>query len=73
MDATYVSVWDGGTQIRTNCKFNPETRQVSDVESSDVEGLDICEEEFIELPNGDVVKDFINEDGNEYKNGQLEE
>lgn len=73
MKATYVSVWDGGIQIRTNCKFDQATKQVSDVESADVDGLDFCEEEFIELSNGEVIKDFVNEDGNQYKNGQLEE
>lgn len=74
LDATYVSVWDG-SQIRTDCKFNTVTKQVTDVETTDVEELDLncCEEEFIELPSGEIVKDFTDEDGNVYKEGQRED
>ena len=58
MKATYVSVWDGDTTISTSCEFNPETNDVTDIESVDVEGLDILFEQYVELPNGDVIKNF---------------
>ena len=75
MTATYVSVWDNGDEIfRTQCEFNPETKEVTDVESVDVDGieLDFVDEEYIELPSGEIIKDFIL-DGVEYKNGQKED
>ena len=64
MKATYVSIWEGGTPIRSSCEFNPETKTVSDIESVDVDGMNLsyCEEEFVELPNGEVVKTFTRED-----------
>ena len=62
MKAKYVSVWDGGTTVTTNCQYNPKTNVVSDIESSDVEGLDILEDEYVELPDGTEIRDFINED-----------
>lgn len=74
VNATYVSVWDGGTEIRTSCVFNTETKEVEEVDSTDegIEDLDICDEEYVELPNGDIVKDFTN-DGSTYVNGQRED
>lgn len=64
INATYVSVWDGGVEVRTKCFFNTETKEVSDIESADVNNLDVCEDEFIELPNGTEIRDFWIE-GNE--------
>ena len=61
MKAKFVSVWDGGT-VTTNCQFNPKTKVVSDIESSDIEGLDMLEDEYVLLPDGTEVRNFINED-----------
>lgn len=47
MKALYYSVWDGGTEIVTNCQFTPETMAVSDIDTADVDGLDILEEEYV--------------------------
>lgn len=71
VEAIYVSVWDG-SQIRTSCKFNTETREVTDVETLDTEGMDLnsCEEEFVELSNGEIIKNFTDEDGNVFENGE---
>lgn len=71
--ATYVSVWDGGREVRTACEYNKRTTEVSEVQSVDVEGLDILDEEYIELDSGEVIKTFINEDGNNIVDGQLED
>ena len=35
MKATYVSVWNGSTEVRTDCEFDPIARIVSNVESRD--------------------------------------
>lgn len=51
-DATYVSVWDGGIEIRSRCKFNPQTKIVSHIEPSEVEGVEILENEYVELADG---------------------
>lgn len=69
MKATYVSVWDGGIEIKTACNYNPETKDVTDVESSDVEGLDLdwLDEEYILLDNGEKITQFTLE-GEEYIN-----
>ncbi len=72
MKATYVSVWDG-EEIRTSCDFNPETKEVDDVETVEDDGsLEVLDEESIELPNGEIIKDFIF-DGNQYINGEMVE
>jgi hypothetical protein len=60
--ATYVSVWDGGIQIRSRCLFSKESSVVYDIETIEVDGLYVCEEQFVELPDGTKIKDFITED-----------
>lgn len=59
--AIYVSVWDGGVEVRTNCLYNGETKVVSDIETADVDGLDTLEDEYVLLPSGVEIRDFINE------------
>ncbi len=48
----FVSIWDEGTKIRANSKYNPETKEISDVQEMNVDGLEVLEQEYIELPNG---------------------
>jgi hypothetical protein len=60
--ATYVTVWDGGIEIRTKCLFDRAASTVYDIESVEVNGLDILEEEYVELADGTEIRDFINED-----------
>ena len=55
MKATYVSVWDGGIEIISTCEYDPETKDVTDIESVEVNGLDYLEEEYILLPNGERI------------------
>lgn len=61
--ATYVSVWDCGTEIHTSCEFNSETNEVQNIESTDegIEDLDVCEEEHVVF-NGEIIKDFCDLD-----------
>jgi hypothetical protein len=55
MKATYISVWDGGIEIATSCNFDPETKNITDVEMVDGDGLDILEREFVRLPDGTEI------------------
>jgi len=66
---TFVSVWDGGTEIRTNALFNPETKLVHDIESvdgvdEDGEEVELLEKQYIELSSGEIIEEeeFILED-----------
>lgn len=63
--ATYVSIWDGGQRIESQCDYNTDTREVEDVDTMDVDtmGLDVLEEEFVELPDGTEISNFNYEDG----------
>ena len=58
MEAIYVSIWDGGIEIRSECFIDLETNDVTDIEQFDVEGLDYCEEEYVELPDGEIIEEF---------------
>lgn len=75
INATYVSIWDGSEEIRTSCKFNPETNKVSDIESADVDGLDleILDSEYIELPGGKIVETFTTDEGRKVVDGYVED
>ena len=50
--ATFVSVWDGGIEIRSNCEFNPISKEVTDIDIAEVDGLETLEDEYVELPDG---------------------
>ena len=56
--AEYVSVWDGGTLITTECKFNIDTNEIEDLQTTDegLEGTEVCDGEFVRLPNGIVIR-----------------
>lgn len=71
MKATYVSVWDGGTEVATSCNFDPQTKNITDVEMVDGDGLDALEREFVRLPDGteiDVEDCLIEGEGIEERN-----
>jgi hypothetical protein len=70
MKATYVSRWDGNTLIKTSCQYDPKTSEVTDVEASeDAYNIYTLEEEYIELPDGTEIRDFIC-GGEVFKDGQ---
>lgn len=59
---TFVSVWDGGTEIRTNALFNPETKLVHDIEvvdgvDEDGEEVELLDRQYIELPSGEIIEE----------------
>ena len=61
MKATYVTIWDGGTEIRTNCHYDPDSKEVTNIESVNV-NVEILEDEYIEFEDGTQIRDFIRED-----------
>ena len=63
-ECTYVSVWDDSIEIKSKCLFDDETNIVSDVETVDVDGMDIeiLTDKYIILPNGEEFRDFKNEE-----------
>jgi len=63
--ATFVSVWDGGIEIRSNCEFNPISKEVTDIDIAEVDGLETLEDEYVELPDGTEIRDFRIEGENE--------
>ena len=51
----YISVWDGGVEIETSAKVNIKMGEVTDITVSDnVEGLEICERQYVLLNGGQV-------------------
>ena len=47
-NAKFVSVWDGGYEITTNCKVDMETREIFDIEMVEVdESLEHLDNEYI--------------------------
>lgn len=46
-DAIFETVWDDGIIIKSKCKVNIFTRQVTNIEQSNIEGLDILQSEHI--------------------------
>lgn len=49
--ATYVSTWDGGVEVNTECKVDINSGIV-EAEPSDVHGLEVCEGELVRLECG---------------------
>ncbi len=57
MKATYTSVWDGGIEVTTVCDYDPDTKTVTDIEDSGVEGVDTLEDEYVTLPDGSELRE----------------
>jgi hypothetical protein len=62
LNATFVSVWDGGTEIRSNCHYDPTTNTVSNIEDVDVDGIEVLDKEYVEY-GGRTITAFTMEDG----------
>ncbi|MEK3955633.1 hypothetical protein [Psychrobacillus sp. FSL K6-1464] len=59
-EVTYVSVWDGGFEIRSKAKIDEQTGLLMEIEV--VEGIDeegdevqVLDEEYLEMPNGEKL------------------
>lgn len=52
-NATFVSVWDDGIEIKTNCKVNTETHEIFDIEEAYADGLEIVNKEYVTIDGMD--------------------
>jgi hypothetical protein len=52
IDATYTSVWDGGVEVSSPCKYDADERRVFDIAGADVSGVESLEREYVILPDG---------------------
>lgn len=57
--AIYVSVWDNNVRLTSKCTIDPETKLISDIGMIDVSEVKEMKEQFIEMPNGHKVVDFL--------------
>lgn len=55
--ARYVSVWDGGVEVMSGCEYDPATKTVSDIGDTDVTGVEVKEDEYVELPDGTQLRE----------------
>lgn len=62
--ATYISVWDDETPIETSCDFDRETNTASNIETANVDGMDIdvLTDEYVLLSDGTEIRAFYDED-----------
>lgn len=73
VNAKFVSVWDGGFEVVSNCEFDAEKLIVSDIESLDVDDASILDEQYI-LCDNKRYNNFFNEDeGLYYIEGERED
>ena len=50
VNATFISVWDGGTEIASPCKVNTETKEIFDIEKVDtVCDVNVLDGEYIKI------------------------
>lgn len=61
----YESIWDGGIEIITNASLNLQTGEITEIESVDVEDLDILDSESIIVIHGSTTSyyDVVEIDG----------
>jgi hypothetical protein len=50
--ATYTSVWDGGVEVASPCKYDADERRVFAIADADVSGVESLEREYVTLPDG---------------------
>jgi len=53
--ATYVSVWDEDTEIRTECKWDTVKKVAFDVATVEVSGVEVLVREYVELLDGTTI------------------
>lgn len=55
-DCTFISVWDDGIRIESKASYDTISGEIFVKETHEVEGVDILQDEYIILPNGDEIK-----------------
>lgn len=65
--ATFVSVWDGGTLIQTDCKVDMQTKEVYEIAAYDdaaaLEEITTLDAEYIVFPDGTKAEVTRSTDG----------
>jgi hypothetical protein len=56
--AKYVSIWDDNLEVSTNCLFDSETNNVTEIEQVDMPDLEICHMEYVLLENNEKVFNY---------------
>lgn len=66
-DATFISVWDGGFELISDCKVNTETREIFDITTYE----DAVDDDGYELEVLD--REYVIVDGEEFCAGNVEQ
>jgi len=56
INVTYVSIWDSGSEVRSDAKLDIETGKIIDIESVDMDGLCVLNSENIVVRLGSMTK-----------------
>lgn len=46
-DAAYTSVWDGHITVTSRCKVNTDAKEVFDIETVDIDGINVLTKEYV--------------------------
>ncbi|HRZ18687.1 MAG TPA: hypothetical protein P5136_01405 [Methanofastidiosum sp.] len=52
IEVTFISIWDGGIELRSRAIFHKDEQEIEVLEMHDVDGLETLEKEYIIFPNG---------------------
>lgn len=65
VDVTFVSVWDGGFEVRTDAKYDQYTKKVFDIEVYEgaADMVSNLDGEYIEFENGERKETYEGDDG----------
>lgn len=61
MKAIYVTIWDvenNVTEIRSRCEYDPETKDITDIDKTSVFGLESLDDQYVELFDGSTITNF---------------
>ena len=58
LKSKYVSVWDCGTTLESDCKFDYEKKECFDIKQQYDVNVDILIDEYVILPDGTEERNF---------------
>lgn len=73
INAKFVSVWDDGIEIKTSCRYCKSSNTAFDIETADVNGVEVLQEQYVELPDGTQIHDFNTEEDDELSATDIDE
>lgn len=66
-EARFTSVWDGESQeVSVACKVNMDTKEVFDIQTVDVTGVDVLDREYVTIDGEEYPVSREREDDTEY-------